>query len=358
MSDGPVPDKGAYDDLPDGVLVADEGGRVVDLNPVAARLLTVSADSALGRDFREVLPLVDEQARDWWACTDPYGGLASRRRQPERSLQVATGPAAGRDLLVTASYVRGEDRRLQRLVVVLRDSTARERIERDRANLVSTVAHELRSPLTSVKGFTATLLAKWDRFNDEQKQVMLQTVNADADRVTRLISELLDVSRIDAGRLEMRKQVVDVPAALRKIVAGRVASGDPEDRFVVEELGELPEMWVDPDKLQQVVGNLVENALRHGDGTVTLTVGPAEVAGGPGCEVTVSDEGEGIPEATASRVFTRFWRGGDRRGGTGLGLYIVKGLVEAHGGSVDVSRAPGGGARFRFVLPAGTPSFA
>ena len=75
-------------------------------------------------------------------------------------------------------------------------------------------------------------------------------------------------------------------------------------------------------------------------------------------EVTVADEGEGIPEETASRVFTRFWRGGNRRGGTGLGLYIVKGLVEAHGGSVEVGRSPSGGAQFRFLLPAGTPPFA
>jgi signal transduction histidine kinase len=351
------PDKGAYDDLPDGVLVADEAGRVVLVNPVAARLLATSSDSAVGRDLRDVLPLADDQGRDWWECTDPYGGLLSRTRQPERQLQLCGGPAAGRDLLVTAAYVRDESRRLVRLVVVLRDTIARDRLERSRANLVSTVAHELRSPLTSVKGFTATLLAKWERFNDDQKKVMLQTVNADADRVTRLITELLDVSRIDAGRLEMRKQVVDLEAAVRKIVAGRVASGDPEDRFEVQVSGPLPEMWVDPDKLQQVVGNLVENALRHGDGKVTITVAPAEVGGTEGCEVTVSDEGEGIPEATASRVFARFWRGGDRRGGTGLGLYIVKGLVEAHGGSVEVRRAPSGGAMFRFVLPAGTPSF-
>ncbi|MDP3711896.1 MAG: PAS domain-containing sensor histidine kinase [Mycobacteriales bacterium] len=356
MSDSGV-DKSAYDDLPDGVLVADEAGRVVLVNPVAARLLATPADSAVGRDYREVLPLLDEQSRDWWSCTDPYAGMASRTRQPERQLQLGSGPAAGRDLLVTASYVRDDQRRLVRLVVVLRDTVARERLERSRANLVSTVAHELRSPLTSVKGFTATLLAKWERFNDDQKKVMLQTVNADADRVTRLISELLDVSRIDAGRLEMRKQVVDVPAAVRKIVAGRVASGDAEDRFSVVETPGLPEMWVDPDKLQQVVGNLVENALRHGEGHVSITVGPVELSGGTGCEVTVADEGEGIPEATASRVFTRFWRGGDRRGGTGLGLYIVKGLVEAHGGSVEVQRAPSGGALFRFVLPAGTPSF-
>ena len=348
-------DKTAYDDLPDGVLVAGEDRRVIALNPAGERLLSTSADSALGRDFREVLPLTDDQGRDWWACTDPYGGLRSRTRQPERQLALPTG----RELLVTAAYVRGADRSVTRLVVVLRDTHARERIERSRANLVSTVAHELRSPLTSVKGFTATLLAKWERFSDDQKKVMLQTVNADADRVTRLITELLDVSRIDAGRLEMRKQVVDLPAALRKAIAGRVASGEPESRFVLREEGELPEMWVDPDKFQQVIGNLIENALRHGDGVVTVTLGPREPAAdgsGEGAVVTVADEGEGIPEATAARVFTRFWRG-ERRGGTGLGLYIVKGLIEAHGGTVSVGRATGGGAEFRFELPAGTPAF-
>lgn len=347
------PDKRAYDELPDGVLVAGPDGRVIALNPAAERLLGTTADAALGRDYREVLPLTDNQGRDWWACTDPYAGLRSRVRQPECQL-LLTG---GAELLVTASYVRGPSRELVRLVVALRDTHARERIERSRANLVSTVAHELRSPLTSVKGFTATLLAKWERFGDEQKKVMLQTVNADADRVTRLITELLDISRIDAGRLEVRKQVVDLPAAVHRVVAGQVAAGEPESRFTVEVLGELPEMWVDPDKFQQVVGNLVENALRHGDGHVTVTVGPTEVDGAVGAVVTVSDQGEGIPEAVATRVFGRFWRGGDRRSGTGLGLYIVKGLVEAHGGSVSVGPGPEGGAEFSLLLPAGTPAF-
>ena len=248
--------------------------------------------------------------------------------------------------------MRDQQRRLVRLVVSLRDDRARERIDRSRADLVSTVAHELRSPLTSVKGFTATLLARWDRFDDDQKKVMLQTVNADADRVTRLLTELLDVSRIDAGRLEMRLQVVDVAVSVRKAVAGRLAAGEPEDRFVVEVEEGRPETWADPDKIEQVVANLIENALRHGDGTVTVTVRPL----GQSTEVTVSDEGPGIPEEVASRVFTRFWWG-NRRGGTGLGLYIVKGLVEAHGGTAGVGRAPSGGARFWFVLPAGTAPY-
>ncbi|HVE74209.1 MAG TPA: PAS domain-containing sensor histidine kinase, partial [Mycobacteriales bacterium] len=277
---------GDYDDLPDGVVVVGPDRTVVAVNVAAERLLGTAADALVGLPLAEALPFADEQGRSWWACTDPYDGLATRSRQPERQLMLIGGPAAGRSLLVTASYIR-EGRTVVRVVVLLRDNGARERSERSRANLVSTVAHELRSPLTSVKGFTATLLARWDRFNDEQKKVMLQTVNADADRVTRLITDLLDVSRIDAGRLQMHKQVVDLTALVDKVVAGRVAAGEESARFRVQITGRLPEIWADPDKVLQILGNLVENALRHGEGSVTVTVGPHN----DGAQVTVADEG-------------------------------------------------------------------
>jgi PAS domain S-box-containing protein len=341
------------DSLPDGLLVADARRRVVVFNRAAVRLTGLSRAEALGRDFADVLPLYDADDRDWWKCVDPYRGLATRSRHPERPLHLADGP----ELLVTAAYTRDADGSVTAFTIAFRDAVQRARQERNRADLVSTVAHELRSPLTSVKGFTATLLAKWHRFNDDQKRVMLETVNADADRVTRLITELLDVSRIEAGRLEMRRQVVDVIEEVRKVIAGRVAAGEPTGRFRLEVLGDLPEMWLDPDKIDQILGNLVENALRHGAGTVTIVVEPDSRE--QGAVVSVRDEGEGIPPEAAQRVFRQFWRGhGQPRGGTGLGLYIVKGLVEAHGGAITVRRAPGGGAEFRFSLPAGVPDFA
>ena len=108
---------------------------------------------------------------------------------------------------------------------------ARRPQERSHAELISTVAHELRSPLTSVKGFTATLLAKWDRFTDDQKRLMLETVDADADRVTRLITELLDISRIESGRLEVRRQAVDLAAAVRAPRRRHVTPAEAADRF-------------------------------------------------------------------------------------------------------------------------------
>jgi signal transduction histidine kinase len=359
-------DQTSYDELPDAVLVLDGSGRLLSANAAAAGLLRLDLPGVLGRRLDEVLVLLDERGNDWWECSRPLLRLPGVRRQPERRLMLAdaSGMNGGdRELLVTVSYIR-EAGAVVRLILCLRDTASRRRLERSRADLVSTVAHELRSPLTSVKGFTATLLAKWERFSDEQKQLMLATVNADADRVTRLLTELLDVSRIDAGRLELRRQVVDLRKAIDRVVAGRVAAGEPESRFVVEVTEDLPEMWLDPDKIDQVLANLVENALRHGqvlridvDGDSAAGEGGGSAAS-PGAEVIISDEGDGIPEETRARIFTKFWRGGNRRGGTGLGLYIVKGIIEAHGGTIVAGRSPGGGAQFRFTLPAGTPSFA
>ncbi len=377
LPEGPVPIGSLVfaDELPDGVVVADEVGRIVVFNRVAARLT--------GLDPAEV-----------------YHGLPIRTRHPERSLYLADGT----EVLVSVGYVRAPHTprtpapvspqegghggagspsqggsggmgppgpaplALRRLVLSLRGAQQRERLERSRAELVSTVAHELRSPLTSVKGFTATLLNKWGRFTDDQKRVMLETVNADADRVTRLITELLDVSRIESGRMEVHRQLVDLPDRARKIIAGRVAAGDAEDRFRLEVRNGLPETWLDADKIDQILGNLVENAVRHGAGIVTIVVEPAHLDENgltdqpDAAAVSVRDQGEGISPDVAPRVFRQFWRGkprgGSRRGqhggGTGLGLYIVKGLVEAHGGTIGVRRAPGGGAEFRFIVPAGT----
>ncbi len=338
-----------FDDLPDGLVVADRDGRIVVFNRAAARMTGLDAEASLGKALEDALPLEGLDGRAWWPYVAPYTGLRTVTGHPERNLILPNGT----ELLVSARYLRDVlAGPTARVVVALRDTRHRAREELSRAELVSTVAHELRSPLTSVKGFTATLLAKWDRFNDEQKRLMIETVHADADRVTRLITELLDISRIDSGRLTIRRQVVDLPTVVARHVAGMVASGQDPARFDVRVAGILPEMWLDADKIDQVVTNLLENAVRHGAGQVTVLI-ESDAAG---AAVTVTDEGEGISAEQRDRVFTRFWRSG-RRGGTGLGLYIVRGLVEAHGGSIMVGATPRGGALFRFALPAGTPDF-
>lgn len=362
-SAGEPPVKGlpaGADDLPDGVLVADATSRITGLNTAAERVLGLLRADLIGRDLREALPLLDPEGNRWWDCVDPWSGLTTRTGHRERLLLL---PARGgpTEVYVTATYRRpGRGEPVDLVVLGLRDARARRRTQEAHGLLISTVAHELRSPLTSVKGFTATLLRRWDRFTDDQKRFMLETIEHDADRVTRLISELLDVSRIDARRMEVRRQPVDVPATARRHVDRMVASGHEPGRFVLSVDPDLPEVWADPDRLDQVLANLLENAVRHGAGTVTVevaTVSEALVVGAAptsALAVAVSDEGDGIADEDLQRVFTRFWHS-SRRGGTGLGLYVVRGLVEAHGGSVQVGRSAAGGARFRFTLPAGVP---
>ncbi|MGH3367790.1 MAG: ATP-binding protein [Nocardioidaceae bacterium] len=336
----------AYDHLPDGLVIADADALVTVVNPAAERLLGIGADELVGKPLEQGLGLRDEEGRDWWTCARPYDGLAMRTRLVESSWF----PRTGSEVLVTTSLVR--DRScgpVVQLVLSLRDGAVRRRSDRSRSDLVATVAHELRSPLTGVKGFTSTLLAKWERFTDSQRRLMLETVDADADRLTRLIGELLDVARIDSGRLQLRRQPVNLAEEVTRIVDRYTAHGG---RPVRVSASSVPEVWVDPDKLTQVMLNLLDNAVRHGDGAVDLGV---TASSDNGVEVWVQDEGQGIPEDLRERVFAKFWRHGTRTG-TGLGLFIVRGLVHAHDGTVRVETAESGGARIRFSLPVGRPA--
>ena len=335
----------AYDDLPDGLVIADADAIVTVVNPAAERLLGSTADDLVGKHVGKSLGLRDEEGQDWWTCIRPYEGLETRTRLVES----AWFDLRGNEVLVTANLVR--DRPcgpVTTLVLSLRDAGVRRRADRSRSDLVATVAHELRSPLTGVKGFTSTLLAKWERFSESQRRLMLETVDADADRLTRLIGELLDVARIDSGRLQLRRQPLDVVAEVEKIT-GRYSGADSAQVSLHTE--PVPEVWVDPDKLAQVLINLLDNAVRHGDGKVDVNVGPGSTHD---VDIWVQDEGPGIPDDLRERVFAKFWRHGSRTG-TGLGLFIVRGLVDAHNGTVWVETGDSGGARVRFSLPVGRP---
>jgi signal transduction histidine kinase len=332
------------DALPDGVVVADESGLVTELNEAAARLLR--REDGVGKHLSDVVTLQDRAGNSWFDCADPYDGLPTRSRLTEQAWYLSDGT----ELLLTGRILRDGPRRSVRGVVVsLRSARARERLDRERSDLVATVAHELRSPLTGVKGFVATLLSKWEKLNDEQKKMMLETVNADADRLTRLIAELLDVARIDTGRLSLYPRPLDFRAAVGRVVASVQAGTGREIAFDVH--GELPTVSADPDKLAQVVTNLVDNAIRHGEGQVRLTAAPiTDEAPFPGVVLHVDDEGDGISPDIRSRVSTKFWKHG-ARGGSGLGMYIIHGLVTAHGGSVEIGESPAGGARVTILWP-------
>ena len=336
------------DTLPDGVVFADEAGLVTQMNRAAASMLRVP--DGVGKHLSDVVALQDRASNDWYSCVAVYDGLAMRSGVPEQSWFLADGT----ELLVTVRILREQPRGVtEGVVVCLRTSRARERLDRERSDLVATVAHELRSPLTGVKGFVATLLSKWDKLNDDQKKLMLTTVNSDADRLTRLIAELLDVARIDTGRLSLHPRPLDFAPAVERVLASVRAGTSREITF--DPAARLPQITADPDKFVQVITNLVENAVRHGEGAVRLTaVSIPDSAPFSGVVVHVDDEGDGISPEIRSRVFTKFWKHGTR-GGSGLGMYIVHGLVGAHGGTVEIADAPGGGARITVSWPERDP---
>src|SRR5680860_328276 len=189
------------------------------MNRAAAKMLSIP--DGLGKHVSDVVALQDRAGNDWFSCAAAYDGQAMRSGIPEQSWFLADGT----ELLLTVRIMRDAPRgNAQGVVVSLRTSRARERLDRERSDLVATVAHELRSPLTGVKGFVATLLAKWDKLNDDQKKLMLTTVNSDADRLTRLIAELLDVARIDTGRLSLHPRPSDAAVLVGRVVDS-VAAG-------------------------------------------------------------------------------------------------------------------------------------
>ncbi|MEO7804714.1 MAG: ATP-binding protein, partial [Actinomycetota bacterium] len=309
---------------------------------------------AVGQFVDELLSPTDSNGNRCCIGASPHPDLHIIKGLPEQEICVKS--KLGNDVWVglTTSFERDGERRA---FVVARDIAKRKRIDLAKSEVISAVSHELRSPLTSVKGFTSTLLNKWDRFDDETKKHLLTTINSDADRVTRLIGELLDISRLEAGRLELHRQMVSLPTIAAKVI-DRVGMRAENHSLHNDIAGDFPDVFADPDKVEQVLTNLVENAVKYTPkGSVTLTASDQ----GDRIEIAVTDEGVGIPEEQKQQIFIKFFRRGaavraDNPTGTGLGLYISKGLVEAHGGTLWVEDAEGKGSSFRFTIPRTEPA--
>jgi signal transduction histidine kinase len=339
------------DDFPDGVLIAGPDGKVEYVNERIRSMARASGDEMIGMHVDDALPFDDLNGNTWYACSRPYDGLATRTRISEQ----AWWSPRGSEYLITARLVRDKPGGpVQRVIVSVRNARVRNQRDRERSDLVATVAHELRSPLTGIKGFTSTLLTKWDRFSEDQRHLMLETVDADADRLSRLITELLDAARIDAGRLTLRRGPVRLDELVRRVLTNM--SGGASDPFEVTVKDELEVVWGDDDRMIQVVTNLVENAARHGFGLKQVLLENSSQADGSadGVSLEVHDNGPGIPEEMRQRVFSRFWRSGPGAG-SGLGMYIARGIVEQHGGRIDILDSDGGGALIRVWFPINEP---
>jgi two-component system, OmpR family, sensor histidine kinase KdpD len=224
-----------------------------------------------------------------------------------------------------------------------------EEVDRLRTALLNSVSHDLRTPLASIKASASSLLDPEVHWSDSQRREFLVTIDQEADRLTRLVHNLLDMSRIEANALDPRLEETSLAEIAGSVV--RRARASASQRIDVHVPESVPPVVADPVLLEQVLGNLLDNAVRYADGSAIAVVA-REVA--DSVELRVIDHGPGIPEPERERVFDQFYRlkgGGRRPEGTGMGLSICRGIVSALRGNLRVETTPGGGATFILTLP-------
>jgi PAS domain S-box-containing protein len=326
--------------IAEGIVAVDRDGHVVLWNSAAELITGVPASVALGRAPVDVLQRSlespDETARGERLVPITRGREEVWLSVTEAVMRDPLGAVAGR-------------------IFAFRDISGDRLVEQVKSDFVSTVSHELRTPLTSIYGFAETLLRQDVMFGEEERQTFLRYIASESQRLTSIVDTLLNVARLDTGDLQVDLAETDVRDVVGQVVDTVTAAEANGHRFVVDLPAEPLAAKADPEKLRQVCSILVDNALRYSPDGGTVTVGA--VRRQDMVEVSVADEGIGIPQSDQEQIFRKFYRGSDAElragaGGTGLGLFIARGLVTAMGGRIWVSSQEGEGSRFAFELPA------
>jgi two-component system phosphate regulon sensor histidine kinase PhoR len=336
-----------FDRMVEGVIVTNAGGRIRMANRAAKAFFGFDAPS-VGRTLLEATRR--HEVADVAARVDREAEVLGHELRLE-------GAGSNRFLQVNALALRDAGGGRDGALLVFHDVTRLRQLEAMRQEFVANVSHELRTPLSLIKSAAETMLDSGQ--DDPAMRVrFLEIIDRHANRLTRLIDDLLLLSTLDSGHVRLELQTLSLRAAVQEVAED--FSGRARDRRTVIENSIPGDLLVraDPDRLRQVLANLVDNAIKYGrdDGRVVLDA----VAGEEGrVEVRVSDNGPGLPAEAQPRIFERFYRVDKARsreqGGTGLGLAIVKHVVQAHGGEVRVESRPGAGTTFFFSLPAEVP---
>jgi PAS domain S-box-containing protein len=342
--------------IADGVVVTDADHRVVLFNAAAERILGLPADSILNRSVFDFVGLYGPEGQRWtqairsWKQRPPaalFTAEISERvvLEDERVLLIHPAPVVlGDEFLGTVS--------------IFRDITREVEVDRLKSEFVATVSHELRTPMTSIKGFVDLLLMGATGGLNSEQQRFLNIVKNNTERLEILVNDLLDISRIEAGKVTLSFQPIDVRELLREaesFVERQRNETGKEIQLAVEALPNLPPLWGDPERVRQILINLVENAFNYTQegGKIVLRAQQLQDQ----IEIEVQDNGIGISLNEQSRIFERFYRGEQALimgvAGTGLGLAIVLNLVEMHGGRIWVNSdgIPGRGTTFTVGLP-------
>ena len=336
----------------DGVMILDPAHHIVVFNRALAQLSGWPASEALGRPHDEVIR--------WARLETPLdltgavaGGWPLPKAQPiyvEGDLRRRNGSTVS--VGITYAPLFDREGRLVNIIASVRDITRFREADKIKSTFISVISHELKTPVALIKGYADTLLredARWDR---ETMRESLRVILEETERLNQLIDNLLDASRLQAGALHMEMGEVALDALAQR-VAERFRTQTQIHEIAVRFPDDFPVIAGDATRLEQVLNNLVSNAIKYSPagGLIEISgrVLPDEVA------ITVSDQGVGIPPEEQAHIFERFYRGArerhQRTPGTGLGLYLARAIVEAHGGRIWVESNPGEGAAFTFTLP-------
>jgi PAS domain S-box-containing protein len=327
----------------DGVFVVDEHGVVRLWNQAAEGMTGLGADDVVGRPASEVIP-------GWETITTlvPVESAAPAGASRSETLPVEVD---GREVWLCFSAVQFSDG----VVYAFRDLTAERVVDALKDEFVATMSHEVRTPLAAIYGASMTLARTDLELEPEKRRSLLEVISTESDRLARIVNEILLANHIDSGRLRLATEPVH-PGEIARAVADSARSYAPESvRIEVSASPDLPTLPADPDRLGQVLANLVENAIKYSPDGGTVELGIEGLA--DRVRFAVRDEGLGIPAGEHERIFTKFYRLDPNLtrgvGGTGLGLYICRELVRRMDGRIWAVSRPGGGSTFFLDLPVG-----
>jgi len=334
----------------DGLLALDGRRHITVFNPALEQLTGIRREEALGRMCCDVLRVYDSHENIICDGACPLLHGESGTFDLEGTIATVEGHKLGVDLHFAVKC--SPSGKLRRAVVNVRDASKLQQVNHIRSVLLALVSHELQTPISIIKAYASTLARADARWSEEVVREKLGAIEEESDRLSRLVSRLLYTSRLEASAVSLNLMLLDLPKESQR-VAKRLAELDEHHELLVSFPGDFPPVMGDPEKINEVLANLIENAMKFSPqgGTITVegTVTDDEV------QVSVGDQGIGISEAEQARIFERFYRvsesGTGTVPGTGLGLHICRILIQAHGGRIWVESQPGEGSRFTFALP-------
>lgn len=339
--------------LREGLILSDLQGKIIYANKRVGELAALSAKSLAGMDTDHILARIIEKSSKVKRKKNLQKIL---KKKGERIVEISQNhPDRTIHLRLEVFNVNDEEGVPIGRGVFFHDITADRELDRMRSSLISTVSHELRTPLAAIKGYASTMLAddvEWDRASQRE---FLAIISDESDRLTNLVNNLLDLSRIEAGSLKIAREKCDIEETLLR--AAKQARLAPGNKFEYRIESKLPSLYADPPRLETILRNLIENSVKYGgeEAEIKALVG----RNGKNFVFRVIDNGPGIPEKENQRVFESFYRVDDSlarlRSGAGLGLAICQGLVRAHGGRIWVEPQEKG-ACVTFTIPMNKPS--